>query len=60
MQTIEKEAFWHCESLSIIKIPANVRYIGSVAFANCYSIITVIFDTYDIGVEENAFKESGA
>lgn len=60
MKFIENEAFKHCESLSVVIIPVNVRYIGNSAFSDCYSIITVMFENVYISVESDAFKNSGA
>ena len=59
MKYIENEAFKHCESLSVVIIPVNVRYIGRYAFSDCYSIITVMFENVYISVEDTAFSDSG-
>ena len=40
---IEEYAFSFCPNLTSITIPAKVKYIGSMAFVNDFSLTTVIF-----------------
>ena len=53
---IFKKAFYGCEALTAIEIPASVEAIGYSAFANCYNLKTI----YYTGTEEqwNAIKKA--
>lgn len=42
LERIEASAFCECESLSMIRIPARVSYIGSNVFILCPSLTTVL------------------
>lgn len=44
LERISEQAFYACENLESITIPASVKFIGSSAFGSCTSLEQVFFD----------------
>lgn len=56
VEIIREDAFYGCESLKQVVIPASVKYIDKGAFKDCESLQTVIFQTSACKIEEPIFE----
>ncbi len=57
---IDSKAFYDCDTLRIIRIPASVQTIGSEAFYSCGALRSVLFEDGSqlTGIREAAFRYS--
>ncbi|MDR2898296.1 MAG: leucine-rich repeat domain-containing protein, partial [Spirochaetaceae bacterium] len=67
--SIGENAFWTCNNLTGITIPASVSSIGQGAFGACSGLTSVIFEgsgvkiangVFDSAALSNAYKTGGA
>ena len=56
IERIEERAFYTCESLKQIVLPATVNYVGKEAFKDCESLETVVFSSNECKIEDNIFE----
>lgn len=54
--TIDKEAFYNCESLTSITIPASVTTIGNLAFKGCKSLTSITIPASVTTIGAQAFS----
>ena len=55
LREIEEEAFVGMQS-EVVIIPAGVTWIGHRAFAECYWLKAVVFESAETSWEEDAFE----
>ena len=55
LTTIKDHAFYYCENLTSITIPASVTVIGNTAFGGCTSLTNITFPEGLTTIEESAF-----
>ena len=58
VNSLNKYAFYQCESLKTIEIPASVNFIGESAFASCTALTSISMDTtnpIDLNSSNNVF-----
>lgn len=53
---IDSYAFRACKSLTSITLPKTVKRIGCGAFFACSNLSTVVFESEDISIEPDAFR----
>ena len=57
IKVIEEYAFSKCEKLRIVRLPPNsLRYIGSGAFSDCFSLQKITLNGHLIGLGTSAFE----
>lgn len=57
VQSIEPEAFWHCQDLEKVIFSNNLQRIDVRAFANCYSLTEIILPKSLDLIQFNAFYD---
>lgn len=57
MTTIERQAFYGCESLETVTFPYCLKTIGDEAFGACSSLTEVFFDEKLESIGEGAFND---
>ena len=58
--SINKYAFYNCESLTSVTIPNSVSSIGNDAFHNCDNMTSLTINSDVISIVQDAFKESSS
>lgn len=59
LKTISSSAFYSCDSLAEISLPAGLQTISSLSFANCASLGSVIIPSTVVSVGYQAFFYTG-
>jgi hypothetical protein len=56
LESIDKTAFFGCESLQRIVIPSNIKVIDTASFSFCYELIEIVLPEGLIRIKRMAFR----
>lgn len=54
---IKRRAFYRCELLQAITLPANLKNIGILAFSNCYNLTDIKLPDKLVYIDDYAFRD---